>query len=167
MPVAGLHPQPPTSHVYFPVLQSITGMFLRGNPLPFHCPTQDIQPYGTSILTKTRLKTSRAAPKGVTKGSLQPLISVGRRRHRPSHNGRADKCTHPAPELSQLVNVTGVRNPLPAGRHTAGASQQCWAHWPLPTDCLWHGYQQQPPPLGSPWTSMSQPGKPLAWHSLL
>lgn len=48
---------------------------------------------------ETRLKTSRAAPKGVTKGSPQPLISAGRRRHGPSHNGRADKCTHPAPEL--------------------------------------------------------------------
>lgn len=47
----------------------------------------------------TRLKTCRAAPKGVTKGSPQPLISAGRRRHGPSHNGRADRGTHPAPEL--------------------------------------------------------------------
>lgn len=68
---------------------------------------------------------------------------------------------------AQLVNVTGVRNPLPTGRHPAGASQQCWACWPLPTDCPWHGYQEQTLPLGSPWTSMSQPGKTLAWHSFV
>lgn len=49
---------------------------------------------------------------------------------------------------------------LPAGRRPAGASQQRWARRPLPTDCPWHCYQEQPPPLGSP-------GKALAWHSLV
>lgn len=45
------------------------------------------------------LKTSSAAPKGVIKGRPQTLISAGRRRRQPRHNGRTDKCTHPAPEL--------------------------------------------------------------------
>lgn len=63
---------------------------------------------------------------------------------------------------AQLVNVTAVRNPFPAGRRPAGASRQCRARRPLPTDWPWHGYQEQPPPLGSPWPSMFQPGKLLA-----
>lgn len=133
-----------------------------GKPPPFHCPTQDIQGDGTSILTETRLKTSRAAPKGVTKGSPQPLISAGRRRHRPSDNGRADKRTHPAPE------------PLPAGK--CYWSQRGASRWkarsrsqPAALGTAHRLSLARPPTAATPTglSSLSQPGKPLAWHSFM